>query len=336
MFGLFGGKTFKPDQDISDLSGKVIIVTGGELRDLNLHVITFVSVSNHCLCAGNTGLGKETVLKLASHNPKEIFLAARTPSKAEDAIASIKSSLPSDCKTPITYLPLDLTDFASIESAAKTFNSKSDRLDILMNNAGVMALPYSKTKQDYEIQFGTNHMGHALLTKLLLPTMLKTAEQPGSDVRIVNLSSMGHQMAPSGGIVFDQKALEAKSTWSRYGNSKLANILHAQSLSQKYPQITSTAVHPGVILTDLYASQKQSNVFMRTGLWALGGFVMSDVSAGALNQLWVATANKKEVEKSVYWVPVAKASAGSSYASDKALAEKLWTYTEDELKKHGY
>lgn len=272
-------------------------------------------------------------MQLAKHNPKEIFLAARTPSKAEAAIEEIKAAVPN---AAITFLPLDLTDFTSISEAVKTFTSKSDRLDILLNNAGVMALPYSKTAQGYEIQFGTNHMGHALLTKLLLPTLVKTAEGADADVRIVNLSSEGHRMAPSGGIIYDQAALENNGPWARYGQSKLSNILHAKVLSAKYPQITSVAVHPGVILTDLYASQKQTNVVLKWGLWALGGVVMGDVKAGALNQIWASVGEKTEVAKSVYWTPVANASGGSGYAKDEKLANKLWEYTEDELKKHGY
>lgn len=283
--------------------------------------------------SGNTGLGKESVLELAKHNPKEIFLAARTQSKAEAAIEDIKKEVPN---AAVTYLHLDLTDFASIETAAKTFQSKSDRLDILLNNAGIMAVPYSKTAQGYEIQFGTNHMGHALLTKLLLPTLTKTAEVPGSDVRIINLSSAGHQLAPSGGIIYDQDKLETYNTWGRYGQSKLANILHARILAKQYPQITSAAVHPGVILTDLYATQKESNFIMKWGLWAVGGLAMGDPKSGALNQLWASTAPKEEVQKSIFWNPVAKASTGSSYAKNENLAEKLWEYTEEELKKHGY
>lgn len=282
---------------------------------------------------GNTGLGKESIIQLAKHNPKEIYLAARTPSKAESAIEEIKKLVPN---AKVTFLQLDLTDFKSIEQAATTFKSQSDRLDILLNNAGVMALPYSKTKQDYEIQFGTNHMGHALLTKLLLPSLLKTAEQPGADVKIINLSSAGHHMAPSAGIIFDQNKLESCYTWTRYGNSKLANILHARSLTKKYPQITSAAVHPGVILTDLYASQKSSSAIMRWSIGTVGGLVMGDVHTGALNQLWACTAPRDQVRKSVFWNPVGKASSGSGNAKNEALAEKLWVYTEEELKKHGY
>ena len=199
-----------------------------------------------------------------------------------------------------------------------------------------MALPYSTTTQGYEIQFGTNHIGHALLTKLLLPTLLSTAETT-SDVRIVNLSSAGHNLAPSGGIVFaPHPALESYNTWTRYGQSKLANILHARSLRKYYPQLTSVAVHPGVILTDLYVSTKENNPLLRWGIGALGALTMGTVQSGALNQIWACVAPKEEVAKSVFFNPVAKASTGSSYARDEELAEKLWEWTEAELKKHGY
>lgn len=117
-------------------------------------------------------------------------------------------------------------------------------------HVGIMAVPYSKTKENYEIQFGTNHMGHALLTKLLLPTLLSTAEKPGSDVPVINLSSEGHSFAP--GIIYDQGRLESYYTFRHYGQSKLANILHARELQRRYPSITATALNPGVLLTNLY------------------------------------------------------------------------------------
>ncbi|KAH3908576.1 hypothetical protein HBH56_169290 [Parastagonospora nodorum] len=310
------GKTFDPAKDIGSLEGKVILVTGG-----------------------NAGLGKQTITYLAAHSPARIYLAARTASKAESAIADIKSQVPNACE--IVHLPLDLTSFSSIASAADTFKSRESRLDILINNAGIMAPPYSTTKEGYEIQFGTNHMGHALLTKLLLPTLLETAKQPGADVRIVSLSSAGHRMPASEGIVFDQAALENVNTWRRYGSSKLANILYARSLATHYPQITSVSLHPGVILTDLF-NNLRSNPFLKVGIWLYGligtflpGHFKSPVG-GALNQTWCATVKKEELENGAYYMPVGVKSAGSSWARDKALEEKLWEYTESELVRHGY
>jgi len=274
---------------------------------------------------------------LAKHDPREIFLASRTPSKAEEAMADIKQAVP-DSK--VTFLQLDLTSFASIKKAADEFNAKSDRLDILINNAGIMAVPYSLTKENYEIQFGTNHVGHALLTKLLLPTLLKTASQPGADVRIINLSSEGHNMAPRGGIVYDQAALEQHSTAARYGQAKLANILHARELQKRYPSITSTSLHPGVIITELYSTIQSTHaaarIFLPAARAATKAGLLYDIPAGAKNQLWAAAAPKDEVAKTYYWKPVGVKSAGSWKAQDRALAEKLWEWTEGELKKHGY
>jgi NAD(P)-dependent dehydrogenase (short-subunit alcohol dehydrogenase family) len=128
---------------------------------------------------GNAGLGKQTITYLSSHSPARIYLAARTASKAESAISSIKSQIPTACE--IIHLPLDLSSFSSIASAADTFKARETRLDLLINNAGIMASPYSLTKEGYEIQFGTNHMGHALLTKLLLPVLLDTAKRRRQD-----------------------------------------------------------------------------------------------------------------------------------------------------------
>ena len=290
--------------------------------------------------SGNAGLGKQTIAYLAANNPTRIYLAARTESKARDAITSIKSAVPTACE--IVHLPLDLTSFSSIAEAATTFKAQESRLDILINNAGIMAVPYSTTKEGYEIQFGTNHMGHALLTKLLLPTMLETAQQqPGADVRIVNLSSMGHLFPVSKGIEFDQSALQHQSTWRRYGSSKLANILFARALAEQYPQITSVSLHPGIILTDLFNSMR-ANVFLKLGLWVygiLGLFLPGHYKTpegGALNTTWCATVDKAELENGGYYMPVGEKAAGSKWARDEGLKKKLWEWTEEELGKHGY
>jgi NAD(P)-dependent dehydrogenase (short-subunit alcohol dehydrogenase family) len=198
-----------------------------------------------------------------------------------------------------------------------------------------MAVPYAKTKQGYEIQFGTNHIGHALFTKLLLPTILKTADLPNADVRIINISSYGHNFAPSGGIIFDQIGAEAQSTNARYGSSKLANILHARSLAQKYPQITATSVHPGIILTDLYTSVSEGAA-ARLFLQHIMSRFAQTVPEGARNQLWAATGPRESVRQAYFYTPIGKADAGSKYAQDEALQQKLWEYTEGELAKYGY
>lgn len=281
---------------------------------------------------GNTGLGKEAITQLAKHNPQQIFLAARTASKANDAIADIKKAVPS---ANVEHLLLDLSSFKSIEAAANTFISKSSKLDILMNNAGIMATPYSTTEEGYEIQFGTNHMGHALLTKLLMPTLLETAKHPDADVRIVNLSSAGHQMCPSDGIIYDPDKLSKEGAWSRYGQAKLANILFTRALAKHYPSITSAAVHPGLIKTELYQHASAGAKFVN--------IVGVSVPEGTKNQLWAATA--KGVKSGEYYTPVGNLSrpffakfftAGAKHMQDEQMADRLWEWTEGELKKHGY
>lgn len=155
--------TFDPEMDIPDLTGQVIIVTGG-----------------------NAGLGFESIRQLAKHNPAHIYLAARSKQKAEEAIQKLKETNP-QCP-PISFLSLDLASFASIKAAARTFMSSESRLDILMNNAGIMDTPKGLTEDGYEVQFGTNSMGPALFTQLLMPVLQRTG-QVNPEARVVFLSS---------------------------------------------------------------------------------------------------------------------------------------------------
>jgi NAD(P)-dependent dehydrogenase (short-subunit alcohol dehydrogenase family) len=329
MFEWLFGKSFDPEKAIPSLEGKVVLVTGGKYHNSMHHSGQYFD-----LAVGNVGLGKEMITQLAKHDPKEIFLAARTPSKAEAAIDDIKKNVPN---ANISYLKMDLTSFASIKSAVDEFQSRSSRLDILCNNAGVLAMPFSLTEDGYEIQFGTNHMGHFLLTKLLMPTLLRTAEESGSDVRIINLSSSGHQMAPLPHLVYNQAELEKWNTWRRYGQSKLANMYHARELLRRYPSITATSVHPGYIMTDIYnTAQKGAGFFARMGYRAMSA-VFSDVPTGTKNQLWAATAPKEVVRSSYYWTPIGVKSAGSFWmAKNEKNAAELWDWSEKELERQGY
>lgn len=246
----------------------------------------------------------------------------------------IKKAVPS---ANVTYLKLDLTSFSSISNAVREFREMSNRLDLLLNNAGIMATPLATTEEGYESQFGTNYMGHALLTKLLLPTLLSTASEPCSDVRIVNLTSEGHRLAPEpAGILFEKSALDQKGVWTRYGQSKLANILFTRELAKRYLPIRSVAVHPGLIKTSLYEPTQRSNAILRYGLKVMGPLVMSDVRTGALTQLWAAGAHKDQVESGTYYTPIARANLGSKRAQDDQLAEWLWDWTESELKAKGF
>ncbi|KAJ3468131.1 hypothetical protein MRS44_002196 [Fusarium solani] len=218
---------FDPDKDVGDLSGKVILVTGG-----------------------TAGLGKSAILTLAAHSPSHIYFTGRSASSATSLVEALKFLSP-----PIeaTFLECDLTSLSSIRAATTKF--RHDRLDVFIANAGIMAVDAGLTKDGIEMQFGVNHLGNAALLMHLLPVMLKTAELPNADVRFVSVTSLGYRGHSKGGIDFatlhtTQEDI-AWGTWGRYGQSKFANIVFARELHRRHPEITSVVVHPGVIATGL-------------------------------------------------------------------------------------
>lgn len=282
---------------------------------------------------GNAGLGLESIRQLVTHGPKCVYLASRTPSKGEEAVTAIKKTFPS---ADIVYLPLDLASFDSISNAVEVFTSQSDRLDILMNNAGVMALPPGTTKEGYEIQLGTNYVGHALLTKLLMPTLLHTAKEPAADVRIINMSSESNVFASRPDVLFDKSKLDAQTAMTRYGYSKLASILFTQELAKRYPTITSVAVHPGLIVTGLWDSLRNTTFIVRWLMVTTGLLMGTSVETGARNQLWAATCRKGKLVSGGFYKPVGYLCMGGSLAHDAILATDLWEWTEKELEKNGF
>lgn len=302
---------FDTDKDIPDLSSKVIVVTGG-----------------------NSGVGKESVLQLSKHRPAKLYMIARSKAKYDAALADIKKQNPD---ANITFLEMDLASFASVKTAASTLLAENDRLDVLMNNAGIMAVPPSLTKEGFEIQFGTNHMGHALLTKLLMPLLLKTAAQPNSDVRIVNVSSGAHMAAPKGGFLpaIVTTDMSKYHTYTRYGHSKMANIYFSRALAAKYPSITSVAIHPGRVETPLLDTYLQKTTPMGLFQKTYDFFAKIPVDKGAVNQLWAAVGNKERVKSGLYYVPVGK-EAGNAASKVQGKPEELWEWQEKEFERLGY
>jgi NAD(P)-dependent dehydrogenase (short-subunit alcohol dehydrogenase family) len=303
---------FNPSKDIPDLSGKVIIVTGG-----------------------NNGLGKESILQLSKHNPSKIYLCARSSSKGNLAIKTIKSTVPN---VNIIFLELDLASLASVKTAAETFLAENTRLDILINNAGIMAVPPGLTSDGYEIQFGTNYLGHALFTSLLLPLLLTTSSAPNTDVRIVNVSSIGVRLAPKAGLILSdvKSEMNSCSTWELYGQSKLANVLFTKGLAARYPGIKSVAVHPGGVDTGLARGIEESyGKVGKVGVWATR-WLMQDVSKGVVNQLWAAVGKSEDVVNGTFYFPVAKVHTGSEVVRDEGLVDFLWEWTEKEFKERGF
>ncbi|XP_078429251.1 short-chain dehydrogenase TIC 32 B, chloroplastic-like isoform X2 [Wolffia australiana] len=202
---------------------------------------------------GASGIGEETSRVLALRGA-HVIIAARNIDAANSARSRIIDSNPA---ARIDVLKLDLASIKSVRSFAMNFLSMDLPLNLLINNAGVMFCPYQLSEDGIEMQFATNHIGHFLLTDLLLGKMKSTARETGIEGRIVNLSSIAHStyIVP-GGIRFH--AINDESSYydkTAYGQSKLANILHANELSRRLKEeganITVNSVHPGLIMTNL-------------------------------------------------------------------------------------
>ena len=242
-------------QNIPALTGKVVIVTGG-----------------------NSGLGYESVKAFAMKDA-EVILASRSLEKGEEARSAILQAVP---EGKIQVMQLDLGDLESVRAFAADFKKKHKRLDILLNNAGIMMTPYFKTKDGFEGQFGTNHLGHFALTGLLFDLIQIT---PGS--RIVNVSSGAHR---NGVMDFDNLLYEDGKGYTpskAYGRSKIANLLFTYELQRKLEASGSDtialAAHPGLAMTNL-ARHMEGRLLFKI-LIPLFKRMAQDQAMGALPQL---------------------------------------------------
>ncbi|TKY87290.1 hypothetical protein EX895_003967 [Sporisorium graminicola] len=311
--------------DIPDLTGRVAIVTGG-----------------------NSGLGEASCLELARNGAK-VYMASRTESRAQEAISKIKQAVP---KADIHFLQLDLTELAAVRKATQDFLSHETRLDILLNNAGVMSTPYTFTKDGLELQVGTNVIGHYLFTMLLLPTLYQTSKLPeyaepdSPTVRIVQVASLAHAMSPSDTSFKDLEAVnkqhwpEVKGTWDRYAKSKLGNILIANELAKLLPKdarITSISVHPGVVRSGLLRGVNESYGVVVAAINSFTSRFFTSAEDGALTQLYACTS--LEVDRlnlnGAYLVPVAKVGKKSKLAQDKdgKLGTELFSFCNAFIKE---
>ncbi|KAK6524519.1 hypothetical protein TWF281_011426 [Arthrobotrys megalospora] len=306
-------------ESLPDLTGRVYLVTGG-----------------------NTGIGYETVYALASKGAT-VYLCARTQSKATAAITSMREKLQNP-NAPIHYLHMDHMDLSTVVAGANSFLSNESSLHGLILNAGIMCTPWEESTDGYEAHWQTNYVSHYLLTYLLLPTIQATAARcdPGV-VRIVELSSGAWQMAKGPGIWFDKLALADKEPLDRYCQSKLANVLHAKELHKKIgpkegqPQrgeVWVSSVHPGLVETNLSANYATTSALGRT-LLRMG--MGAPPEKGCLGSLFaVASNNFKREWSGSYMVPTAKKGWTWRWANDKALQEKLWTWSEEQLRWKGF
>jgi len=248
--------------NIPNLTGKIIVITGA-----------------------NGGLGFESAQTLAEKGAT-IVMAVRSMDKGEKARSDILRTHP---QVSLDLMKLDVGDLSSVRKFAEDFKSKYDRLDILINNAGVMAIPRQETVDGFEMQLGVNHLGHFALTSLLLDVIVKTP-----NARIHNVTSSANY---TGTINFDDLMGEQNyGRWSAYGQSKLANVFFTFELQKRltaagFDTITNTS-HPGFVYTNLQAnSVKQSETKMEALLYRIIEPIMAqDISMGILPMLYGSTA----------------------------------------------
>jgi NAD(P)-dependent dehydrogenase (short-subunit alcohol dehydrogenase family) len=281
---------------------------------------------------GTAGIGAECVVELAKHIPAQIYFTGRN---AESADAVVQKVNDLGLKTPVNFIQCDLASLATVRTAAESFLASESRLDFLVCNAGIAVQPPGLTSDGYEIQFGTNHLGHALLIKKLLPTLLQTARNPSADVRLIILTSQGLLLHPAGGIIFTRLKTTQETfllgDWRRYGQSKLANFLYAAELARRHPEITTVAIHPGIVYTDILRNMNFFNRFMMWLSSSFGNYLQPH--EGAYSTLWALGTPKEKLQPGGYYEPVGVLSTSSldDTAKDDKLARQLWDWTELEL-----
>ena len=290
-----------------DLTGKLTLVTGA-----------------------SGGLGAETARALASKGAR-VVITARDVAKGEGVARGIRASTGND---GIEVEELDLGSLASVRAFADRFRARHDALQILVNNAGVMACPFGKTTDGFELQFGTNHLGHFLMTGLIAPALLR-----GAPARVVSVSSRGHHMSP---VVCDDIHFERRpyDKWSAYGQSKTANILLAVELERRLGSrgVHANAIHPGTIATELARHMEREDFELVRKRQPGGRMRLKSVEAGAATTVYAATAPELEGRGGIYVedcgiadVDDAEDAAGGvrSYALDPDAAERLWSISEE-------
>jgi len=278
------------------------------------------------ITGANSGIGYQAALELARHGA-HVLLGVRSRAKGEDALARLLQAAPA---ASAEVAELDMASLGSIRRFAAGF---SRPLDLLVNNAGVMALPTRELTEDgFERQFGTNHLGHFALTGLLVPQLLQTASP-----RVVTVSSLAHR---NGKMDFDDlQAARTYVPWTAYNQSKLANLLFALELDRRAratgSRLRSIPVHPGISRTSIVDNGPGSTGLKMLALRVLSPFITQDDAAGALPTLYAATA--PDAQGGAYIGPDGfKAFKGSPtveqprpQALDEAAAKRLWTVSEE-------
>ncbi|TFK40855.1 NAD(P)-binding protein [Crucibulum laeve] len=289
--------------DIPDLTGKIIIVTGS-----------------------NTGVGKETAKALLLHNAK-VYIACRSQIKAEEAILDLEQHTGKKA----LFLNLDLGDLKSIKTAAEEFLSRETELHVLFNNAGVFIPPVELiTTQGYDLQFGTNTLGHFYFTKLLIPVLLSTAKSnPRGAVRVVNTASIGHYLW--GDLDFntfkDTPARRKMTPLALYAQSKFGNVVFSNEMARRYGDqgIISMSVNPGNLRSDIQRHVSKTKA-------SLVDFIFYyPVAYGALTQLWGGTSLEGAEFNGEYLFPWARMGAARVETKDPQIGKALWQWFEEQV-----
>ncbi|KAL7111702.1 hypothetical protein ACP275_05G106500 [Erythranthe tilingii] len=273
----------------------------------------------------SSGIGTETTRVLASCGV-HVVMAVRNLESGKKVKETIIKEIP-DAK--IDVMELDLGSFASVRKFASEYKSSDLSLNLLINNAGVMAPPFMLSQDKIELQFATNHLGHFLLTNLLLDNMKKTARESQIEGRIVNVSSEGHRYVYREGIRFD-KINDSSSYTSifAYGQSKLANILHANELARRFKEegveITANSLHPGAIATNLL---RHHGIVEGVVNW-VGKYFLKNIPQGAATTCYVALHPQVKGVTGKYFAD-SNISTQSSLSLDAELAKKLWDFSLD-------
>ncbi|KAI0027889.1 NAD(P)-binding protein [Vararia minispora EC-137] len=289
--------------DIPDLRGKVAIVTGG-----------------------NSGCGFETCKQLLRHGAK-VYMAARDENRAREAISVLRMKTG---REPI-FLPLNLTNMASVREAAEAFLAQEEELHILFNNAGIMRCPIEWVTDDgFDMQFGCNVLGHHFFTQLLLPALLNATEESGEKARVITTASSAAYMGRINFDTFvDGRQRRRQRTELLYCQSKLGNIIVSREFARRYGhKLVSTSLNPGNIDTGLY----------RHFYWLASAFLSVTLnrqpqSMGALTQLYTGTAPETASANGKFFIPWAREGTPPRLANDPIIAERLWSWLEAQSEK---
>ncbi|CAN0891736.1 Short-chain dehydrogenase TIC 32, chloroplastic [Linum grandiflorum] len=292
----------------------------------------------------SSGIGAETARVLALRGVS-VIMGVRSMDSAKRVKEEIVKQIPS---AKIDAMELDLSSLASVRKFASAFNSSGRRLNLLIlknspvsslasNNAGVMATPFTLSKDNIELQFATNHLGHFLLTSLLLENMKKTAVESKKEGRIVVVASEAHRATYPNGIRFDKiNDKTGYSSYLAYGQSKLSNILHANELSRRLKEeganVTANSLHPGIIATNLFRHMTIISVPMVAGIVdAFGKLAFKNVQQGAATTCYLALHPQVKGISGEYFSD-SNLAKPTAFGKDDALGKKLWDFSSDLVK----